>query len=241
MNFELATVLLGGIATLAIYSFLIRENPFYRLFEHLFIGIAAGYGVVISIRNYVWPKVIVPLFGLDIVQFPDGTWSKPYNNLLLLYLIPMAFGLLYYTIYTKKYSWLAKLVIGFSLGASGGAAFEGFFNIMLPQFQSSFKPLVVLEVAASEPPQISINWFDCISNAIFVFTLTAVFTYFFFSFRPRSPVVRTLSSSGRWLMMISFGAYFGSTVMARMALLVERLQFLITKWGVAVGSLLGVS
>ncbi len=241
MDLEQATVLLGGIATLAIYSFLVRENPFYRLFEHLFIGIAAGYGIVISIRNYLWPKVLVPLLGLDMVRFPDGTWSKPYDSLLLLYLFPMAFGLLYYCIYSRKYSWLAKLVIGFSLGASGGAAFEGFFNIMLPQLYSSFKPAVVLYAPVPGFAEVSVDWLSTISNLIFVFTLVAVFTYFFFSFRRNAGAARALSASGRWLMMISFGAYFGSTVMARMALLVERLQFLITKWGVAVGALLGIS
>jgi hypothetical protein len=35
---------------------------------------------------------------------------------------------------------------------------------------------------------------------------------------------------GRWLMMVAFGAMFGSTVMARMSLLVARLQFLLDKW-----------
>jgi hypothetical protein len=59
--------------------------------------------------------------------------------------------------------------------------------------------------------------------------------YFFFSFRPSegqklSKFLPAISASGRWLMMVCFGAYFGSTVMARMALLVERLQFLLTDW-----------
>ena len=31
-------------------------------------------------------------------------------------------------------------------------------------------------------------------------------------------------------MMITFGAFFGSTVMARMALLIDRLQFLTRDW-----------
>jgi hypothetical protein len=32
------------------------------------------------------------------------------------------------------------------------------------------------------------------------------------------------------MMMCCFGAFFGSTIMARMALLVERLEFLINEW-----------
>ncbi len=36
--------------------------------------------------------------------------------------------------------------------------------------------------------------------------------------------------------MVSFGAFFGATVMARMALLVERLQFLVEDFAPAIGS-----
>lgn len=50
LNWSWLTIMLGGIATLAIFSFLIKENSFYRFFEHLFIGIAAGLGTVIFVR-----------------------------------------------------------------------------------------------------------------------------------------------------------------------------------------------
>jgi hypothetical protein len=30
--------------------------------------------------------------------------------------------------------------------------------------------------------------------------------------------------------MVCFGAFFGSTIMARLALLIERLQFLVSSW-----------
>jgi len=219
----IATILVGGVATLAIFSFLIKENPFFRFFEHIYIGIAAGLGVVVTLKNFLWPKIFVPLFGLDLVRFPDSTSAGVYNRGFLLYLAPMLFGLLYYFIYSKKYSWLAKLVIGVSLGASGGLAFQGFFNQMLPQLASSFKPLVVY---GSEGWNIGRSF----SNSFFVFTLICVMYYFFFSFRRKTATLDKISVAGRWLMMVCFGAYFGSTVMARMALLVERLQFLLGDW-----------
>jgi hypothetical protein len=55
-------------------------------------------------------------------------------------------------------------------------------------------------------------------------------TYFFFSFEHNRPGIRQASALGRWLMMVTFGAFFGSTVMARMALLIDRLQFMIHDW-----------
>lgn len=217
------TTLVGGIATLAIFSFLIRENPFYRLFEHLFIGIAAGFGVVLTIKNFLWPKILAPLLGLDIVTYPDGSLSHEWNPLLLLYLAPMLFGLLYYFIYSRRYGWLAKVVIGFSLGMSGGIALKGFYNEMTPQVVGSFKPLVVFTDG-------SFDGISSLENIVFVGTLLTVMYYFFFSFRHEGRVASRVTTAGRWLMMVCFGAFFGSTVMARMALLVERLQFLLTDW-----------
>ena len=240
MSWQILTTLVGGIATLAIFSFIFKENAFYRFFEHLFVGIASGWGVIVTFKNFLWPVVLSPMLGIDRVQFPDGTWSEPYNTLYLLYLIPAVFGLFYYTSYSARYSWLAKLVIGLSLGASAGLAFEGFFNQMLPQLQSSFKPLVVF-FAESSTEAGKIDWLSSFNNLLFVCTLLSVMYYFFFSFRNSSPVLAKVSVSGRYLMMICFGAYFGSTVMARMALLVERLQFLLGPWAKALGTVLGLA
>jgi hypothetical protein len=223
VDLSIATTITAGVATLAIFSFLIKENPFYRLFEHIFIGIAAGLGIIQGLRYFLWPQILRPMLGYDILTFPDGTVSKPYDGTVLLYLIPMIFGLLYYFIYSQRHAWLAKLVIGFSLGASAGLAFKGFFAEMLPQLASSFKPLIVLE-------NDQIVWWSSISNCIFIFTLLAVMYYFFFSIKADSALEKKFSSSGRWLMMVCFGSFFGSTVMARLALLVERLQFLLVDW-----------
>ena len=231
-NWKIAEILIGGIATLAIFSFIIKENPVYRFFEHLFIGIAAGFLSIYSIRNFLWPKVISPMFALDIEHFPDGTQSHEYNPLFLVYLIPMAFGLLYYFIYSRKYGWLAKIVIGFSLGMSGGLAFKGFFNEMIPQLVMSFRPLYV-ETGGN------IDWLSMLENLFFVAGLLAVMYYFFFSFKAESTSMKSFASGGRWLMMVCFGAFFGSTVMARMALLVERLQFLLNEWFPVIGTLAG--
>jgi hypothetical protein len=226
-SWDIITILIGGIATLAIYSFLVKENPFYRFFEHLFIGIAAGYGPVFTVKRFLWPEILEPMLGLNRVLYPDGTFSHEYNGYYIIYIIPMMFGLLYYTLYTKRFSWMVKLVIGFSLGVSAGLAFKGFFAEMVPQFVSSFKPLLVFNGPY-------FDWSQSIFNIIFIFTLLAVMYYFFFTFKTESRATEHFSSSGRWLMMICFGAFFGSTVMARMALLVERLQFLLTDWWDAV-------
>lgn len=213
-------IFIGGVATLAVYSFLFKENRFYRIFEHLFIGIATSITIMKAFRDSLWPVYFKPLLGLDLLLLPDGSYAEPYDYRLLLYLIPMAFGLLYYFILSKRLSWLAQLPIGFMLGVSAGLTFKGFFNEVMPQLYDSFRPLYI-----------SGDSYSSISNIIFIVTLLTSLSYFFFTFkRKEGGVISSTASIGRYLMMGCFGAFFGSTIMARMALLVERLQFLLNDW-----------
>jgi hypothetical protein len=230
---SMLSVLLGGVATLAIFSFLIKENPFYRFFEHLFIGIAAAIGPMLLVRDFLWPEIIHPMVGGGIDVYPDGTLSQPYQSLTLLYLLPMAFGCLYYCVYSKRYAWLVKVVIGFSLGASGALSIKGFFAETIPQLQGSFKPLVVMVDG-------QFVWFESFNNCLFVGILLLVLNYFLFTFGKSDSVQSKIAPLGRPLLMVCFGAFFGSTVMARLALLVERIQFLVHDWASAVGYVVGL-
>ncbi len=230
---SIIAVVTGGVATLAIFSFLIKENSFYRFFEHLFIGIAAGLAPVVTLRDFLWPQIIDPMLGNTITYYPDGTQSEPYQSLYLLYAVPMLFGLFYYFLYSKRHQWLAKVVIGFTLGASGAVAIRGFFAEVIPQLASSAKPLVVFGESG-------VVWGQSLSNTLFVLILLLVLNYFFFTFGREGSLQNRSAQWGRPLLMICFGAFFGSTVMARLALLVERVQFLVRDWVGAVGLLMGM-
>lgn len=233
-TFEWWQIILGGICALAVFSFLYRENPVYRFFEHFFIGIATAYGIVVTIREFFWPKVFQPLLGLDRPVFPDGSYGVPYDTRMLWFLLPMAFGSLYYFILSRRFSWIAQLVIGFSFGVTAGLTFKGLFVEFLPQLYDSFRPLAI-------PDGSSESWLTLFSNVVFLFTLVTAMCYFFFTFRRRGGgVIDVSSTAGRWMLMGCFGAFFGSTITARMALLVERLDFLLHKWLPAVWAGIGM-
>ena len=218
-------IFIAGISTLAIFSFLYKENPVFRLFEHFYIGIAAGISVIVTIRTFLWTEVLRPMLGLNISPVPDPLYADDYNKMLLLYLLPMGFGLLYYFILSKKHSWIAQLPMGFGFGVSAGMAFEGTLNEMLPQIVDSFRPLLIVDASQA------LDWAGSLSNMVFIFTLVTAFSYFFFTFKSSEHKVASVSArTGRWMMMGCFGAFFGATIMARMSLLVERLEFLINTW-----------
>jgi hypothetical protein len=232
VDWELTGVLVGGVCVLAIYSFLYRENPFYRFFEHLFIGVSAGYGVVLTVAYFFWPDYIKPKFIQGLIDRP---W-EPYNWWNLLWVLPVLYGLLIYFMLSRRRAWLARLVIGIGLGVGGGLYFKGFFAQFLPDVVNSFRPLVALR---PEPGGPTLDLWTMFENLFFMITLVCVMTYFFFSFEHDKPFIKQASITGRYLMMVTFGAFFGATVMARMALLIDRLQFLIDDWAAAVARLLG--
>ena len=99
MSFELG-ILLGALSTLAVYSFLYKENIFFRLAEHLFVGLGAGYAIVmgfIAVKNNAW----TPL-----VQKGD-----------YLQLVPLGLGILLFARFLPgSNKWLARIPMAFLVG-----------------------------------------------------------------------------------------------------------------------------
>lgn len=194
---------IAAIGTLAIYSVLYKENPAYRLAEHIFIGAASGYGIFIT-----WTEVLKPLWWDRITH---GQWF---------WIFALVAGAMFYFIYSEKYVWISRIVFSTLLGLIAGAAFKGFAGINIDRIHAAFKPLAGKGVTLSQ----SLN------NAVFIVVLLAVMAYFFFSFEHKNRVTSAPAKLGRWFLMFAFGAVFGSTVMARMSLLIGRVYFLLGDW-----------
>lgn len=209
-------VFLGGIVTLGLYSMLYRENPIYRLFEHLFLGLTAGYLVVTA-----WTDVLSTQWYDPIVH--QGKW-------LWLWVLPLA--VMAYFVFSKRNGWISRIPLVILGGFAAGQMFQGFVSQYFPQIRNSFKSLkptvMSLQNPAPSPDTLSIS--GAINNAIFMVTLLCVLVYFLFSFEQKNKGIRGMSRLGRWLIMIGFGAIFGSTIMTRFALLVDRMYFVLVEW-----------
>ena len=196
---------LGAICTFAILSLLYKENPFYRLFEHIFIGLATGQGIYIT-----WSQVLKPEWWDKMVGAGQWWWA-----------LAIPAGAMFYFIYSKKHMWISRVIFGFYMGLGAGLAFQSFANVYIPMVRGSFKVII---------PAPGVDIWLAASNFIFVTVLITVMAYFFFSVDHKAPAMRRTASLGRWFLMFAFGALFGSTVMARMSLFIGRLDFLITDW-----------
>ena len=70
---------------------------------------------------------------------------------------------------------------------------------------------------------------DGLNLLLILIGVVSVLVYFFFSVEHRG-VVGGISKVGIWFLMISFGASFGYTIMARLSLLIGRIRFLLDDW-----------
>ena len=64
---------------------------------------------------------------------------------------------------------------------------------------------------------------------VIVLGVFSVLVYFYFSVEHKG-VIGRISRIGIWFLMISFGASFGYTIMARISLLMGRFSFLVNTW-----------
>ena len=232
MNYDVLKLGVASLATVGLYTVLYKENKFYRFWEHVFVGLVAGYSLVAlwteTLKANWWDRMVGQ------VATPEGDPAKPGY---WIYALLLPIGLMGYTIFSRRHNWISRIPIGILLGLYSGQQFNAWQTRYLPQVSGSAKPLLPTTSAFFVPstegltPEAAAKVGDqlygsqALSNVIFVVTLLSVISYFLFSFDVRSRALARVTGLGRWLLMIGFGAIFGSTVMMRFTLLIDRMYF----------------
>ena len=200
----------AALLTLCIYSFLYKDNPFYKFAEHLFVGISAGYGIVLTYYDGFIPYVYQPL---------KNAYGGQYAEFVVI--IPLIIGILFFTRFIPRYSWLVRYPIVFLLGIGMGIAIPSILQgYIFEQMYGTLSPFGTFSQKGA---------FDIFSAVLMLIGVVCTLTYFFFSVEHRG-AVGIISKIGIFFLMIGFGSAFGNTVMGRVALLIERFDFLLTKW-----------
>jgi hypothetical protein len=198
--------------TLFIFSFLYRDNPLFKLAEHLYVGVSVGYTIV---KTY--DTVLVHLIWKPIVE--QHEWSL---------LAPVLIGTLMLARYVPQAAWLSRYAFAFIVGVGAGLAIpRTISSFILKQVEDTVRPLVALVPGEG----VVLTW-DLLNPAsgvntiIILLGVSSVLFYFFFSVEHTGPG-KVVARTGIFFLMIAFGAAFGYTVMARMSLLIGRLTDLI--------------
>jgi len=191
--------------TFSIFSFLYKDNPFYKFAEQVFVGMSAAYWLV-----YLFYSIMLPnLFTKLLTDFK--------GNMILL--IPAILGLMMLVRLIPKAQWVSRYPIAIMIGTSAG--------INMVRYAKS--DLLSQISATMINPFAATNFSGIIGNFLLIIgTICGV--YFFYFSKKQEGISAVPSKLGIWFLMISFGASFGYTVMARISLLIGRLEFLLKDW-----------
>jgi hypothetical protein len=211
---------LGALLTLMIMSFLYRDNPFYKFAEHLFVGVSAAYWMVQGVWQTLLPNMLFKIHPpLARSVLPAVADAEPELH----YILPGVFGLLMLARLVPRIGWLSRWALAFVVGTTAGYNFVRYLQSdFMPQVAATLQPLLVFQGG-------NLNIGATISHTVLVIGVIAGLVYFFFSKEHRG-AFGAASKVGIWVLLVAFGASFGYTVMARISLLMGRLQFLLRDW-----------
>lgn len=122
---ELLWNTLAVILTLCVFSFLIKDNPFYKFAERLVAGVAAGFWTMLVYHTLFVDKVITTM--------QNGQWA---------YIIPILLGLGMWTRFSKKWAWISRYSIAFYIGISTGVSVTVYmYTYIFKQIAATMIPL----------------------------------------------------------------------------------------------------
>lgn len=217
MSIELLSALVGLILTLMVFSYLIGDNPLFRIAVYLFIGVASGYAATV-----IWHYVLVPKL------FQPLTTRDP--NQLLLSIVPLMFSISLLTKLSPRISWIGNFAMAVLVGVGAAAAVGGaLLGTLLPQFQASIDAFD-LDSAANLGERMG-----RLGEGV-VLLLGTVLTLASFHFSTtrsadgtpqRNSILQWIAWLGRIFIAITLGVLFAGVYMAALTAMIERLSSVI--------------
>ncbi len=194
-------VMLEAVGTIAVLSYVWKENAAYRFFEFTAVGLVAAHSIVNSWHNYVKPTLADRMIG-------GGEW----------YLIfPAVIGLLYYTrVMGKNVSWLASYPISLSIGYSIGYSLAYSPRPFLKEFRSNFQSF-----SSFNDYLFILIWL--LVMQYFLFTIGK-------KNRAERGVFVAMNTVTRCVIMLYMGVLFGTSILGKFSRLLGRYQFLLKDW-----------
>jgi hypothetical protein len=215
---------LSAFFTLAVFSFLYRDNVFYKIAESVMVGVSAAWYMVTA---GFWEAIVPKLLG-NLIPATMRAWALPDmqepTQPQLIYLAPLILGVMLLCRLLPRGSWIGRWPLAFIVGVFAGIRLISFLDAdFVNQIRSTIVPLVVMTDSRR------LDFWASVRNTGMVFGVLACLAYFFFSVEHRG-IVGRMARVGVWYLMITFGASFAFTVMGRIALLAGRITFLFDDW-----------
>lgn len=209
---ELAGLIIGFILTLFIFSYLFGDNPLYKLAVHILVGVSAAYAAIIAVEQVLLP--IYRQLQADTSQVASLQW-----------LVPAVFAVLLLLKRLPAIGWLGNSTIALLVGVGAAVALTGAVSgTLIPQI-GAFGRL--------DDTGLSGIWQQ---TAVAFFTAVTLLAFQFTGRKNNKgewsqPLWFTgLTSLGRGILMITFGALFAGVLNTGLILLSERIIFFLNEF-----------
>jgi hypothetical protein len=206
--------LVSFVLTLMILSYLIGDNPFFRVAVFIFVGVSAGYAAAVAWHQVLQPRLFEPLLTGSLVE-------------RALVVVPLLLGVLLLMKISPRTAQLGNLSMGYLVGVGAAVAVGGaVMGTLFPQVQAS--------INVFSPPAAGSSWLEVIVGGAFILigTVTTL-VYFQFGARAtptgpkRGKLVGVLGWIGQGYIAITFGVLFAGALTAAMTALIERWSFIL--------------
>src|SRR5689334_21770052 len=112
MSIEVISAFVGLILTLVVFSYLIGDNPLFRLAIYLFIGVASGYAAAVILRSVLLTK------------FTSFQTNNP-NQLILNVLVPLLISLTLFAKLSPRTSSIGSIAMAILVGVGAATVIGG--------------------------------------------------------------------------------------------------------------------
>ena len=216
------SIWIAALLTLFILSFVYKDNPLYKLAEHLFVGVSAGYYIILNFWTVIVPNLVDPLklayAGIGVDAERSGRFAASLGDYRGWLVVPAILGVLLFTRFITRLSWLSRWSLAIIIGVYAGIKTTGFAQgDFVAQVQASLVPLWTGHAGTD------------LNAMVFTVGLITSLLFFFYSREHRGALGIT-SRLGVYFLMVGFGAGYGYTVMSRISLLIGRFLFLLESW-----------
>jgi hypothetical protein len=207
---------LGFVLTLLVFSYLIGDNPLFRIILHIFIGVSAGFTAVVVIYNIILPRLIVPIF-----------ISNRSEQILSLFPLILA-GLLFSKI-SPRFAFIGNLPMSYLVGVSAAAAIGGAVTgTVIPQILASMN---LFDVQSNQPFDANVG-LRLVNGIIILIGTIATLAYFQFGKFSQANEktqfqtwIDGLGQIGQVFIALTFGFLFAGIFSAALTALIGRVLF----------------
>ena len=211
LSHDLVTGFLSFLLTLMILSYLIGDNPAFRVAVYIFVGVSAGYVAAVAWWQVIYPKVLLPLLTGSFIE-------------RLLALVPLILGFLLLMKLSQRTAWMGNASVAFLVGVGAAVAVGGaVMGTLIPQTQASFNVFNSTRVGESWLARLFFG-------AIMLVGTVTTLVYFHFGAKTtaggpqRSKLVIWLGWIGQVFIAITLGVLFAGVFAAAMTALIERMN-----------------